>query len=70
VIIGYDKTNRVFPSGVKMQGNIQPPAILRLNNLIEIKYLSSSTGAVYKLNEKAVRLGMTYWKELERPDNP
>ncbi len=74
VIIGYDKkTNkpiRVFPSGVKMQGNIQPPAILRLNKLIEVKYLSSSTGAVYKLNEKAVRLGMTYWKELERPDSP
>ena len=49
-----------------MQGNIQPPAILRLNNLIEIKYLSSSTGAVYKLNERAVRLGMTYWMELEQ----
>ncbi len=57
---------RVFPAGVKMQGNIQPPAILRLNNRIEVKYLSSSTGAVYKLNERAVRLGMTYWKELEQ----
>ncbi len=70
VIVGYDaktgKPIRAFPTGVKMQGNIQPPAILRLNNLIEVKYLSSSTGAVYKLNERAVRLGMTYWKELEQ----
>jgi type IV pilus assembly protein PilY1 len=70
VIVGYDAETdeliRAFPAGIKIQGNIQPPAILRLNNLIEVKYLSSSTGAVYKLNERAVRLGMTYWKELEQ----
>jgi len=70
VIISHDEKSelaRVFPAGIQMLGNIQPPAILRLNNLVEVKYLSSSTGAVYRLNEKAVRLGMTYWKELERP---
>jgi hypothetical protein len=37
-----------------------------LDEEIEIKYLSSSTGAVHMVREKAVRLGVTYWKELEK----
>jgi len=56
----------VFPDGLQMAGNVQPPAILRLDDKIELKYLSSSTGAVHMVGEKAVRLGVTYWKELDR----
>jgi type IV pilus assembly protein PilY1 len=57
---------QVFPDGLQMAGNVQPPAILILDNKIELKYLSSSTGAVHMVGEKAVRLGVTYWKELDR----
>ena len=32
----------------------------------EQKYLSSSTGAVRKLCEKSIRLGMVYWQEVQR----
>jgi len=55
-----------FSDGLKLAGNVQPPAILILNGKIEVKYLSSSTGAVHMVREKAVRLGVTYWKELDR----
>jgi len=51
---------------LKLAGNVNPPAILILNKEIEVKYLSSSTGAVHTVKEKAVRLGVTYWKELEK----
>jgi hypothetical protein len=57
---------QVFPDGLQMAGNVQPPAILILDDKIELKYLSSSTGAVHMVGEKAVRLGVTYWKELDR----
>ncbi|MFC1882963.1 hypothetical protein ACFL2S_15940, partial [Thermodesulfobacteriota bacterium] len=55
-----------FPDGLQLAGNVQPPAILILNDKIEVKYLSSSTGAVHMVREKTVRLGVTYWKELDR----
>jgi hypothetical protein len=55
-----------FPDGLQFEGNVQPPAILILNDKIEVKYLSSSNGAVYMVREKAVRLGVTYWRELDR----
>jgi type IV pilus assembly protein PilY1 len=53
------------PAGLEFDGNLQPPAILRLNGGIEIMYLSSSTGAVQTLRNRAIRLGMVYWRELE-----
>ncbi len=69
VTIGVDAEGhpiRVIPDGLKLAGNVNPPAILILNKEIEVKYLSSSTGAVHTVKEKAVRLGVTYWKELEK----
>jgi hypothetical protein len=51
--------------GLQFEGNLQPPAILRLNSAIEIKYSSSSTGEVEVVRERAVRMGMGYWRELE-----
>jgi type IV pilus assembly protein PilY1 len=54
------------PTGIMMPGNLQMPTILQLNKKIEIKYFSSSTGAVNLIKGKAVRLGMTYWEELEQ----
>ena len=61
---GYDI--KEIPDGLKLVGNVQTPAIIGLNEEIEIKYLSSSSGAVHMVKEKAVRLGVTYWKELDK----
>ena len=61
-----DKDIKAIPDGIKLAGNVNAPAILILNEEIEVKYLSSSTGAVHMVKEKAVRLGVTYWKELEK----
>ncbi len=69
VIVGYDQAGnpiKVAPAGIQMPGNLEPPAILKLNDQIEIKYLSSSTGEVHIVREKAVRLGVTYWQEMQR----
>ena len=69
VTIGLDMEGRPIkkiPDGLKLAGNVNAPAILILNKEIEVKYLSSSTGAVHTVKEKAVRLGVTYWKELEK----
>jgi type IV pilus assembly protein PilY1 len=69
IISGYDEEGnpvRVPPAGIKMPGNLQPPISLRLNNLVEVNYLNSSTATVHLLNSPAVKLGVIYWKELER----
>lgn len=69
VTIGSDVDGgdiKLIPHGLKLAGNVQPPAILQLNPRIEVKYLSSSTGAVHIVKEVAVRLGVTYWKELDK----
>ena len=54
------------PDGIKLTGYVNTPAIGILDDEIEVKYLSSSTGVVQVVKEKAVRLGVTYWKELEK----
>ena len=69
VTIGKDeggKDIRKIPDGIKMAGKVNPPAISLLDEEIEVKYLSSSSGAVHTVKEKAVRLGVTYWKELDK----
>ena len=62
-----DEGNEIkkIPGGIKLEGMVQQPAILILNPEVEIKYMSSSTGVVHLVKEKAVRLGVTYWKELD-----
>jgi type IV pilus assembly protein PilY1 len=67
--IGFDpdgNPEKAAPNGIILPGKLQMPAILLLNKMIEVKYMSSSTGAVNLVKEKAVRLGITYWEELER----
>jgi hypothetical protein len=69
VISGYDSDGnpvRIPPTGIKMPGNLQPPISLRLNNLVEVNYLSSSSGTIHLLKAPAVKLGVIYWKELEQ----
>jgi type IV pilus assembly protein PilY1 len=69
VTIGKDELGediKIIPDGIKLVGNVLTPAIVILNDEIEVKYLSSSTGAVHMVKEKAVRLGVTYWKELDK----
>jgi type IV pilus assembly protein PilY1 len=52
------------PGGIKLAGNLQPPAIIRLNQKTEKKYLSSSEGGIVEITEKAARLGVAYWMEI------
>jgi Tfp pilus tip-associated adhesin PilY1 len=69
VTIGKDEEGhdiKEIPDGLKLIGNVQPPVIIGYDEEIEIKYLSSSTGAVHMVKEKAVRMGVTYWKELDK----
>ncbi|MFC1868467.1 PilC/PilY family type IV pilus protein [Thermodesulfobacteriota bacterium] len=54
----------VAPTGVEYEGRLMPPAILRTKDE-EIKYFSTNVGSIVTLREKAVTLGMTYWKEFE-----
>jgi type IV pilus assembly protein PilY1 len=61
-----DNDNQInaYLSGLQLPGNLQFPSILQIDNKIEAVLLSSSTGEIYNLREKAPRLGITYWKEL------
>jgi Tfp pilus tip-associated adhesin PilY1 len=55
---------KVPPSGKKLAGHIQPPAILKLNAKTEKKYLSSSSGGIVEISEKAAKTGIAYWMEI------
>jgi len=56
----------VVPTGIQMPGQIQPPAILiDPDTGLEIKYLSSSSGTIEKVKEKAAMVGITHWREFE-----
>jgi type IV pilus assembly protein PilY1 len=57
---------KVPPSGIKLAGNIQPPAIIRLNETTEKKYLSSSGGGIVEITERAAKTGIAYWMELRQ----
>ncbi len=56
------------PSGIEFMGNLQPPSILQIGSNpkspLERKYMSSSTGRIEQLNEKAPKMGVTYWMEV------
>ncbi len=56
---------RVAPSGVQEEGRLQPPAILGMGDT-EMKYFSSSSGTITTVMEKAVSLGITYWREYQQ----
>ncbi|MEE9537536.1 MAG: PilC/PilY family type IV pilus protein [Desulfobacterales bacterium] len=57
---------KVPPSGIKLAGNIQPPAIIKLNDKTEKKYLSSSGGGIVEITERAVKTGIAYWMEIRQ----
>ena len=54
----------VPPAGLKLAGNVQPPAIIKLNNETEKKYLSTSSGGIVEVVEKTAKIGIAYWLEL------
>jgi type IV pilus assembly protein PilY1 len=58
------KTVKVPPSGKKLAGHIQPPAIIKLNEKTEKKYLSSSGGGIVEISEKTAKTGVAYWMEI------
>jgi type IV pilus assembly protein PilY1 len=60
------KMVKVPPSGIKLAGNIQPPAIIKLNEKTEKKYLSSSAGGIVEITERAVKTGIAYWMEIRQ----
>ena len=60
------KMIKVPPSGIKLAGNIQPPAIIKLNDKTEKKYLSSSGGGIVEITERAVKTGIAYWMEIRQ----
>jgi Tfp pilus tip-associated adhesin PilY1 len=69
VFTGYDAEGNplwISPAGIRFPGHLQPPISFGLNNLVEVSFLSSSTGAVHMFKEPSVKLGVTYWKELEQ----
>ncbi|MFW6114987.1 MAG: pilus assembly protein, partial [Thermodesulfobacteriota bacterium] len=55
----------VAPSAIAKRGRLQPPAILRMEPW-EMKYFSSSAGSIATVREKAVRLGITSWREYSQ----
>jgi type IV pilus assembly protein PilY1 len=55
---------KVPPSGLKLTGQIQPPAIIKLDEKREKKYMSSSGGGIVEVIEKAAKTGIAYWMEL------
>jgi type IV pilus assembly protein PilY1 len=65
VEVGIDgKTIKVPPSGLKLTGQIQPPAIIKLDDKREKKYMSSSGGGIVEIIEKTAKTGIAYWMEL------
>ena len=57
---------KVPPSGIKLPGNIQPPAIIKLNEKTEKKYLSSSGGGIVEITERTAKVGIAYWMEIRQ----
>jgi Tfp pilus tip-associated adhesin PilY1 len=57
---------KVPPSGIKLAGNIQPPAIIKLNEKNEKKYLSSSGGGIVEITERTAKVGIAYWMEIRQ----
>ncbi len=55
---------KVPPSGLKLTGLVQPPAIIKLDEKREKKYMSSSGGGIVEITEKAAKTGIAYWMEL------
>ena len=58
------KKIKVPPSGLKLPGNVQPPAIIKLDEKIEKKYLSTSSGGIVEVIEKTAKTGIAYWMEI------
>jgi type IV pilus assembly protein PilY1 len=58
------KKRWVPPAGLKLAGNVQPPAIIKLNEKTEKKYLSTSSGGIVEIVEKTAKTGIAYWMEL------
>jgi Tfp pilus tip-associated adhesin PilY1 len=63
-ILEDGETIYVPPSGIKLTGNIQPPAIIKLTETTEKKYLSSSDGGIVEITERAAKTGIAYWMEI------
>ena len=58
------KTVKLPPSGKKLAGLVQSPAIIQLNERIEKKYLSSSAGGIIEIAERTAKTGIAYWMEI------
>jgi Tfp pilus tip-associated adhesin PilY1 len=57
--------NWVAPSGFEAAGRLLPPAILRMQRNLEMRYFSSSRGTIETETGLSIRLGLSYWLEFE-----
>ena len=65
VNIGTEEDPEWVPaSGIVYEGRLMPPAILQKGEE-EIKYFSTNVGNIVTLTEKGVKLGLSYWIELD-----
>jgi len=60
-----ENPNWVVPTGIQQRGRVHPPAILRQEGF-EVKYFSSSFGSIESLRERAARLGIFYWLDIQK----
>ena len=58
------KLVKLPPSGKKLAGLVQSPAILQLDKEKNKKYLSSSSGGIIGITERAPKTGIAYWMEI------
>jgi type IV pilus assembly protein PilY1 len=58
------KLVKLPPSGKKLAGLVQSPAIVQLTEATEMKYLSSSSGGIVNIAERRAKTGIAYWMEV------
>jgi type IV pilus assembly protein PilY1 len=58
------KLVKLPPSGKKLAGLVQSPAIVQLTETSEMKYLSSSSGGIVNIAERRAKTGIAYWMEV------
>jgi Tfp pilus tip-associated adhesin PilY1 len=54
-----------FPGDQSFDGRLQNPAIIQLDSETEIKYLSTSQGAIQIVKEKGITRGVYMWQQIQ-----
>ncbi|MBU0664932.1 MAG: hypothetical protein KJ990_10360 [Proteobacteria bacterium] len=54
-----------YPGDQAFEGRLQNPSIVKLDDNTEIKYLSTSQGAIQVVKEKAITRGVYMWQQIQ-----